>query len=93
MYNRAMLLMVLQSMRVNSDPGIEVLGSQYQDSEGVKGWHIRHCSEPSNTVKEVWVIDGKYPEGLSPEERRAVASSIKVWEEHPSGVEPWTWSK
>ena len=88
----AMPLTVLQSMRVNPRLAeIEILGSQYQNSEGVKGWHIRHWSESSNNVREVWVIDGKYPEGLSLQERDAIEESIEAWDAHPSGLETWKW--
>ena len=79
-----MTLTLLQSMRFNkSFADFTVLGSQYENEDGIREWHIAIWSESYTKIRTYCVSEYRKPERLTGAYLKAVDQAISKWEAQP----------
>jgi hypothetical protein len=82
-----MTLTLLQSMRLNkSFADFTVLGSQYENEDGIREWHLAIWSESYTKIRTYCVSEGRKPERLMGDCLEAVVEAISNWEAQPVWV-------
>jgi hypothetical protein len=82
-----MALTLLQSMRLNNSiADFTVLGSQYENEDGIREWHLAIWSESYPKIRTCWVSGDRKPEQLRGAYLEAVDQAISVWEAQPVWV-------
>jgi hypothetical protein len=82
-----MTLTLLQSMRLhNGFAGFTVLGSQYENDDGIREWHLAIWSESYSRIRSYWVSEERKPERLMGADLKAVDQAISKWEAQPIWV-------
>ena len=74
---------VVQSMRVGTFSGFDVLGSRYRDPTGELHWYIALLTE-KGPCKICHVLRWEVPEGLSQDECKAIVEATSSWESQPA---------
>ena len=79
-----MALTLLQSMRCNkSFADFTVLGSQYENEDGIREWHVAIWSESYTKIRTYCVSEYRRPERLVGAYLKAVDQAISKWEAQP----------
>jgi hypothetical protein len=79
-----MALTLLQSMRLdNSFADFTVLGSQYENEDGIREWHLAVWSESCAKIRTYWVSEDRKPEQLMGAYWEAVEQAISKWDAQP----------
>ena len=79
-----MTLTLLQSMRQNNSfADFTVLGSQYENEDGMREWHLAVWSESFTKVRTYWVSEDRKPQQLMGVYLEAVNQAISMWEAEP----------
>jgi hypothetical protein len=82
-----MTLTLLQSMRLNNSfADFTVLGSQYENDDGIREWHLAIWSESYTRIRSYWVSEERKPERLMGADLEAVDQAITKWEAEPIWV-------
>jgi hypothetical protein len=82
-----MTLTLLQSMRLNkSFADFTVVGSQYEDEDGIREWHLAIWSESYARVRTYCVSEVRKPERLMGAYLKAANQAISKWEAQPVWV-------
>ena len=82
-----MTLTLLQSMRFNkSFADFTVLGSQYENEDGIREWHVAIWSESYTKIRTYCVSECRKPERLMGAYLKAVDQAISKWEAQPVWV-------
>src|ERR1700739_1244272 len=82
-----MTLTLLQSMRFNkSFADFTVLGSQYENEDGIREWHVAIWSESYTRIRTYWISDDRKPQELGGAALEAVDQAISKWEAEPVRV-------
>ena len=82
-----MTLTLLQSMRLNNSfAGFTVLGSQYENEDGIREWHLAIWSESYPKIRTCRVSDERKPEQLVGAYLKAADQAISKWEAQPVWV-------
>jgi hypothetical protein len=82
-----MTLTLLQSMRLNNSfADFTVLGSQYENDDGIREWHLAIWSESYTRIRSYWVSEERKPERLMGADLEAVDQAISKWEAEPIWV-------
>ena len=82
-----MTLTLLQSMRFNkSFADFTVLGSQYENEDGIREWHLAIWSESYTKIRTYRVSEGRKPERLTGAYLEAADQAIAKWEAQPVWV-------
>lgn len=82
-----MILTLLQSMRLNNSfADFTVLGSQYEDEDGIREWHLAVWSESYTRIRRYRVSEDHKPEKLMGADWEAVDKAISKWESEPAWV-------
>jgi hypothetical protein len=82
-----MTLTLLQSMRLNNSfADFTVIGSQYENDDGIREWHLAIWSESYTRIRSYWVSEERKPERLMGAELEAVDQAISKWEAEPVWV-------
>jgi hypothetical protein len=60
-----MALTLLQPMRLNNSfADFTVLGSQYENDDGMREWHVAIWSESYTRIRRYWISDDRKPQDL-----------------------------
>ena len=79
-----MALTLLQSMRSNkSFADFTVLGSQYENEDGIREWHVAIWSESYTKIRTYCVSEYRRPDRLVGAYLKAVDQAISKWEAQP----------
>jgi hypothetical protein len=82
-----MTLTLLQSMRLNNSfADFTVLGSQYENEDGIREWHLAVWSESYTRIRRYWISEDHKPEKLMGADLEAVYKAISKWEARPVWV-------
>ena len=82
-----MTLTLLQSMRLNNSfADVTVLGSQYENEDGIREWHLAIWSESYPKIRTCRVSDERKPERLVGAYLKAADQAISKWEAQPVWV-------
>ena len=82
-----MTLTLLQSMRQNNSfADFTVLGSQYENEDGIREWHLAVWSESYSKIRTYWVSEDRKPQHLMGAYLEAVDQAISKWEAEPVWV-------
>ena len=82
-----MTLTLLQSMRLNNSfADFTVLGSQYENEDGIREWHLAIWSESYPKIRTCRVSDERKPEQLAGAYLKAADQAISKWEAQPVWV-------
>jgi hypothetical protein len=82
-----MTLTLLQSMRLNNSfADFTVLGSQYENDDGIREWHLATWSESYTRIRSYWVSEERKPERLMGADLEVVDEAISKWEAEPVWV-------
>ena len=79
-----MTLTLLQSMRFNKSFGdFTVLGSQYENEDGIREWHLAIWSESYAKIRTYCVSELRRPKRLTGDYLEAADRAISKWEAQP----------
>jgi hypothetical protein len=82
-----MTLTLLQSMRLNNSfADYTVLGSQYENEDGIREWHLAIWSESYPKIRTCRVSDERKPAQLGGAYLEAADQAISKWEAQPVWV-------
>ncbi len=82
-----MPLTLLQSMRLNkSFADFTVVGSQYENEDGIREWHLAIWSESYAKIRTYCVSEHRRPERLMGAYLEAANQAISKWEAQPVWV-------
>ena len=82
-----MTLTLLQSMRFNNSfADFTVLGSQYENEDGIREWHLAIWSESYTKIRTYCVSEDRKPKRLMGAYLEAVDQAISKWEAQPVWV-------
>ena len=82
-----MTLTLLQSMRLNNSfADFTVLGSQYENEDGIREWHLAIWSESYTRIRTYCVSGDRKPKRLMGACLEAVDQAISKWEAQPVWV-------
>lgn len=82
-----MTLTLLQSMRLNNSfADFTVLGSQYENEDGIREWHLAIWSESYTRIRTYWVSEDHRSEQLMGAYLEAADQAISKWEAQPAWV-------
>jgi hypothetical protein len=70
----------------NSFADVTVLGSQYENEDGIREWHLAIWSESYTKIRTYCVSEDRKPEQLRGAYLEAVDQAISKWEAQPVWV-------